>query len=160
MSIAKATSEALAQLSNTLLRSAEEISSAKTEMDRLLNSIPWDDPVGINFRNSYDEDFRPLTEKLIPAIDDYVTYLENQNLIVLEYDTVTMDSGMISGISAASLGAGAALAGARYVVDLRPISERKGLTDFIKDAQNHRKKDLATKETEEYRKTREEYLKK
>lgn len=150
MAIAKATSEALAQLSNTLLRSAEEISSAKAEMDRLLNSIPWDDPVGINFRNSYDEDFRPLTEKLIPAIDDYVTYLENQNLIVMEYDTITMDSGVVTGISAAAISAGAALAGARYVVDCRPISERKGLTDFARDARKQHQKELAAKEREDY----------
>ena len=153
MAIAKATSEALAQLSNTLLRSAEDILSAKAEMDRLSESILWDDPVGIKFMNSYTEGFKPLTDKLIPAIENYITCLENQSFIVMEYST--LDSNTVTG-SAAAIGAGATLQGARYIVDFRPQNERNGLNGAVKVAQNQHKKELAAKERGDLRKYRKQ----
>ncbi|MBQ3355486.1 MAG: hypothetical protein IJG41_10125, partial [Bacteroidales bacterium] len=85
MALAKVTIEALTQMANTLRQSADDILLTKEQMDRELYSIPWDDPIGLNFINRYEEDFMPLKEKLIPDIKSYLNYLENIGITVGEY---------------------------------------------------------------------------
>ncbi len=85
MAIAKVTIDALTQMANTLRQNADGILATKEQMDTELYSIPWDDPIGLNFINRYEEDFKPLKEKLIPNIESYLRYLENMGITIGEY---------------------------------------------------------------------------
>lgn len=89
MALAKATIEALTQMANTLRQSADDILATKEQMDDELRSIPWDDPIGLAFIGRYEEDFKPLKEKLIPNIEDYVQYMNKEGMIVSEYSGET-----------------------------------------------------------------------
>lgn len=99
MSLAKVTIEALTQMANTLRQSADDILVTKEQMDSELYSIPWDDPIGLNFINRYEEDFKPLKETLIPNIEEYIQYMNQEGMIVSEY----------SGESKGGLGVGGAV---------------------------------------------------
>ena len=109
MALAKVTIEALTQMTNTLRQSADDILATKEQMDSELYSIPWDDPIGLNFINRYEEDFKPLKEKLIPNIEQYLEYIRSLNV---NLDAYSSDNGSASsGIGAATAAAGACLAG-------------------------------------------------
>ena len=99
MALAKVTIEALTQMANILRQSAEDILVAKEQMDSELYSIPWDDPIGLNFISRYEEDFKPLKNKLIPNIESYIQYIQSEGVVVSEY----------SGENAGGLGAGGAV---------------------------------------------------
>ena len=77
MAITKVTLEALERLATVLRQSADEILMAKENMDGLLYRIVWDDPTGLYFRSKYEEDFKPLTDKLIPNIEEYIAHISN-----------------------------------------------------------------------------------
>ena len=85
MALAKVTIEALTQMANTLRQSADDILATKEQMDSELRSFPWEDPIGLSFINRYEEDFKPLKEKLIPNIESYLIYLENIGITIGEY---------------------------------------------------------------------------
>ena len=120
MAQAKVSQDALVKMAETLRQSAEEIMSAKTEMDSQLRSFVWDDPTGYYFTGKYEDDFKPLTEKLIPAIEEYVSYIAGLEGSVAEYSEVA------TALGAGTLGFAAAgsFAGAQ--------SERKGIRQIIK----------------------------
>lgn len=85
MALAKVTIEALSQMANTLRQSADDILATKEQMDNELRSFPWDDPIGWTFINRYEDDFKPLKEKLIPNIESYLNYLGSIGITVGEY---------------------------------------------------------------------------
>ena len=85
MAVSKVSLEILSQMANTLRQSAEAIVSAKGEMDEQLRSFVWDDPVGQSFAIKYEEDFKPLTNKLLPSMNEYVTYIIGLEGNVAEY---------------------------------------------------------------------------
>lgn len=98
MAQAKVSQEALVKMAETLRQSAEEIMSSKTEMDSQLRSFVWDDPVGQTFVAKYEEDFKPLMQKLIPNIESYLLYLQEQGMSIAEYaDEITLLLGGLSG---------------------------------------------------------------
>lgn len=75
MSLSKVTSEALSLLSKELRNDADAFLSIKDEMDNALNSFVWDDPVAISFKERYQEGLKPITNKLIPNIENYLEYI-------------------------------------------------------------------------------------
>ena len=83
MALTSVTIEALERLSNILRQSVEYILESKVE------SFIWDDPVGLAFEQQYHDDFRPLTDKMIPQIDGYLQYLGTQYSVVSEYEEGT-----------------------------------------------------------------------
>lgn len=85
MAVSKVTLDALSQMANILRQSAEVIVSAKGEMDEQLRSFIWDDPVGQAFVVKYEEDFKPLMQKLIPNIESYLFFLQEQGMSISEY---------------------------------------------------------------------------
>lgn len=85
MALAKVTIEALTQMANTLRQSADDILATKEQMDRELYSIPWDDPIGQAFLVQYEEDFKPLKEKLIPNMESYITHIMGLEGVVESY---------------------------------------------------------------------------
>ncbi len=101
MAQAKVTIESLRQLAEILRQSAEDILGAKEQMDNELYNIPWDDPIGLTFITKYEEDFKPLKEKLIPNINSYIQYMKNECMVVSDY----------SGESIGGLGVGAGAGG-------------------------------------------------
>ena len=112
MALAKVTIEALTQMANILRQSAEDILLTKEQMDGELYSIPWNDPVGLNFIRMYEEDFKPLKEKLIPNIEDYVQYMNKEGMIVSEYGGGIPSNGdFFSAVGAGAVGMGAAFSG-------------------------------------------------
>lgn len=112
MALAKVTIEALTQMANTLRQSADVILSAKEQMDSELYSIPWDDPIGLNFISRYEEDFNPLKNKLIPNIESYIQYMQNEGMIVSEYSGKNAGGlGVGGAVGAGVLGTGIGIAG-------------------------------------------------
>lgn len=113
MALAKVTIEALTQMANTLRQSADDILATKEQMDNELHSFPWDDPIGLSFINRYEEDFKPLKEKLIPNIENYVQYLNEEGMIVSEYGGENAGGMGIGGaVGAGAMGVGIGIAGA------------------------------------------------
>ena len=97
MAQAKVSVESLVKLAQLLQQGAEDILSSKNNMDTQLHSFIWDDAVGQTFANRYEEDFKPLTAKFIPAINDYVRYIEVLEGQVAEYNPVEVFSGVAIG---------------------------------------------------------------
>ena len=109
MALAKVTIEALSQMANILRQNADDILTTKEQMDSELYSIPWDDPIGRNFISRYEEDFKPLKNKLIPNIESYIQYMQNEGVIVSEYSGENAGTMGMAGVGAMGLGiAGAA----------------------------------------------------
>ena len=100
MAISKVTQEALSQMAKNLSQCAEDIVMAKKEMDEQLRSFIWDDPVGQSFVIKYEEDFKPLTNKLLPAMNEYVTYIIGLEGNVAEYGGT---ASMLGAIGAAMI---------------------------------------------------------
>ena len=100
MAISKVTIEALSQMANILRQSAEVIVSAKGEMDGQLRSFIWDDSVGQSFAIKYEEDFKPIINKLLPTMNEYVSYIIGLEGNVAEYGGM---ASMIGGIGAAMI---------------------------------------------------------
>ena len=96
MAISKVTQEALSQMANLLQQSVEDIMSAKVEMDGQLRSFIWDDPTGYAFSAKYEEDFKPLTDKLLPSIENYVTYIDSLRETMFEYSDMGLALEMAS----------------------------------------------------------------
>ena len=116
MALAKVTIEALTQMANILRQSADDILIAKEQMDGELYSIPWDDPIGLNFISRYEEDFKPLKNKLIPNIESYIQHLKNEGLIITEYSGGNAGGLGVGVMGAASaLGLGAAFASSQII---------------------------------------------
>lgn len=95
------TSEALIKMAEMLRQSAEEIMASKVEMDSQLRSFIWDDPTGYYFTEKYEEDFKPLTDRLIPTINDYVSYIARLEGNVAEYIGV---AALLGGLAPNGLG--------------------------------------------------------
>ena len=105
MALAKATIEALAQMAETLRQSADDILVTKEQMDSELRSFLWDDPIGMNFISRYEEDFKPLKEKLIPNIKSYITHIMGLEGVVESYS-----ESIAAAIGAAGVAGGAGIA--------------------------------------------------
>lgn len=82
-SVARA--ETLLQFSNTLKTNHDDILSIKAAMDNELRSFIWDDPVGQAFIAKYHEDMKPIEAKLVPNLESYSTYLDQEAAIISEY---------------------------------------------------------------------------
>lgn len=93
MAQAKVSVEAMVRMAQTLRQGAEDILSSKADMDTQLRSFVWDDPIGQSFASRYEEDFKPLTNKLIPAIDDYLAYIAGLEGDVADYNGVSAALG-------------------------------------------------------------------
>ena len=114
MAQAKVTIESLTQMAEILRQSADDILGTKEQMDNELYNIPWDDPIGLTFISKYEEDFKPLKEKLIPNINNYIQYMKDEGLVVSEYSGESIGGlGVIGAAGAGAAGAGAAGAGAK-----------------------------------------------
>lgn len=100
MALAKVTIEALTQMANILRQSADDILATKEQMDNALHSFPWDDPIGRAFIIKYEEDFKPLKEKLIPNIEKYIQYMQNEGVIVAEYSGENLGGMGVVGVGA------------------------------------------------------------
>lgn len=99
MAISKVTIDALTQMSERLRLSSESILSTKSDMDLQLNSFIWDDPVAIVFKNDYQERLKPITDKLIPNIEQYLKHISELGVQVGEYDKdVIMMAGLVGGV--------------------------------------------------------------
>lgn len=85
MAISKASAERLTQFSSTLKNNREDIFAVKESMDRELQSFLWDDPVGNAFRAKYYEDLKPIEGKLVPSLEAYSRYLDQEASIINEY---------------------------------------------------------------------------
>ena len=85
MERALATAETLTQFSNTLKTNHDDILSLKAAMDNELRSFIWDDPVGQAFIAKYYEDMKPIEAKLVPNLESYSTYLDQEAAIISEY---------------------------------------------------------------------------
>ena len=85
MAKTKATAEVLSQFSGTLKSNREDILGVKASMDRELQSFLWDDPVGNAFRAKYYEDLMPIEGKLVPNLESYSAYLDQEASIINEY---------------------------------------------------------------------------
>ena len=85
MAKAQATAETLTMFSGTLKNNREDILNVKASMDRELQSFLWDDPVGNAFRAKYYEDLKPIEGKLIPNLEAYSTYLDQEANLVTEF---------------------------------------------------------------------------
>lgn len=81
----KATAEALSQFSGTLKSNLEDIDNVKKSMDDELQKFLWDDPVGAVFKEKYYEDLKPIKTKLIPALNAYIKYLDNEISFIEQY---------------------------------------------------------------------------
>ncbi len=86
MAYSKASAELLRDFSRTLSRERERFDSIKLSMDSQLKGFFWDDPIALRFKNDYEEGFRPITSKLLPAMDNYIQHLDKMAAIVGEYD--------------------------------------------------------------------------
>jgi hypothetical protein len=85
MAKAKATAETLTQFSSTLKSNHDDILAVKSSMDKELQSFIWDDPVGASFRAKYYEDLKPIEGKLIPNLEAYSAYLDQEAALVTEF---------------------------------------------------------------------------
>lgn len=85
MAKAKVTVEALTQFSNALRANLDDIIAVKNSMDNELKSFIWDDPVGRNFIIRYGEDLQPIEGKLIPNLEAYCTYLDQEAALITEF---------------------------------------------------------------------------
>jgi hypothetical protein len=73
-------------------------------MDETLQSFLWDDPVAHKFKADYEEQFQPLKEKLLPAMEKYEGYLKD--LAGLSDVYTENSSPSLSAFAAAAAGAG------------------------------------------------------
>ena len=80
-----ATAESLMQFSSILKTNHDDILSVKAAMDNELRSFIWDDPIGQSFITRYFEDMKPIEAKLIPNLESYSTYLDQEAAIISEY---------------------------------------------------------------------------
>lgn len=85
MAKAKVTAETLTQFSSTLKTNHDDILNVKSSMDNELQSFIWDDPVGIAFRAKYLEDLKPIEGKLIPNLEAYCAYLDQEAALVTDF---------------------------------------------------------------------------
>jgi hypothetical protein len=88
MARALATAETLTQFSNTLKTNHDDILSLKAAMDNELRSFIWDDPVGQAFIARYFEDMKPIEAKLIPNLEAYSSYLDQEAALVSEFGKI------------------------------------------------------------------------
>lgn len=125
MAKAKVTIEALTQMANILRQSADDIMTTKEQMDNALHSFPWDDPIGRTFIIRYEDDFKPLKERLIPNIEDYIQYLIKEGAIVSEYSgesaggfgiggAMGIGVGIAGAVGVGTMGVGVGIAGAAF----------------------------------------------
>ena len=80
-----ATAETLTQFSNTLRTNHDDILSVKMAMDNELRSFIWDDPVGQSFIAKYYDDLKPIEDKLVPNLEAYSQYLDQEAAIISQY---------------------------------------------------------------------------
>lgn len=80
-----ATAETLSQFSNTLRTNHDDILSVKTAMDNELRSFIWDDPVGQSFIAKYYDDLKPIEDKLVPNLEAYSQYLDQEVANISQY---------------------------------------------------------------------------
>ena len=106
MAISKVNIEALAQLSIELQKSIDNFEMTKAEMDKMLNSFPWDDPVATLFKQNYFEELKPLNDHLIPSIKDYISYIEKQGTTIGDYIGAAFSALLGVGAIAATSNAG------------------------------------------------------
>ena len=88
MARALATAETLSQFSNTLRANHDDILSVKAAMDNELRSFIWDDPVGQAFIARYYEDLKPIEAKLVPNLEAYSSYLDQEAALVTEFGKI------------------------------------------------------------------------
>ena len=97
MARAKVSLNPLVLVADILRNGAESLQSAKCEMDEQLRSFIWDDFTGQMFINNYEEDFKPITDKLIPAINDYLSYIGELECRVAEYGKSDVTNDLLDG---------------------------------------------------------------
>lgn len=140
MALAKVTIEALTQMANILRQSADDILATKEQMDNELRSFPWDDPIGLNFINRYEEDFKPLKEKLIPNIEDYIQYMNQEGMIVSDYSGESIGglgsvgagvAGVASAIGAGSVFSGSQTLGRSATGTSGKKTEQKSINEYL-----------------------------
>ena len=73
-----ATADNLRELSRIFNEQNERIRSVETRLDGRLNSLQWTDPVGVNFRQRYEELKSNINKTLVPALEVYSKYLMEQ----------------------------------------------------------------------------------
>jgi len=110
MAQTKVTSELLRQFSRLLQEERERFMQIKNSMDQTLNGFLWDDPVAHKFKAQYEDDLKPLNEKLLPAMERYGDYLAKEVQLVGDYGTGSgggsFDSPSLSAFKAAAKDAG------------------------------------------------------
>lgn len=112
MSQAKVKIESLAHLYKVINQSINEIEEVKIDMDRALESIPWDDPVALSFKQNYDDGLKPINMTLIPNLEEYSSYLcelGKQIDIYSEEGFMSTSSGVKGGGKVAGVGIAAAV---------------------------------------------------
>jgi hypothetical protein len=66
----------LRQFEQDLRNQANRFDTIERQMNSLLNSILWNDPVAQRFKTRYAEQIEPLRSKLLPAMEKYQQYLK------------------------------------------------------------------------------------
>ncbi|MDO5396279.1 MAG: hypothetical protein Q4F07_10010 [Bacteroidales bacterium] len=88
MAISKADAEALVRFSALLKEKHDDILAVKAAMDNVLNSFVWADPVGQSFVTRYHEELKPIETKLVPNLESYSSYLDQEASIISEYGQI------------------------------------------------------------------------
>ena len=69
---------ALKKFSQLLENERERFGQIKSSMDKLLlkGGVVWEDKVARKFKTDYEEGLKPIEEKLFPAMEKYLHYLD------------------------------------------------------------------------------------
>jgi hypothetical protein len=110
MAQVKVTAELLRGLAQTLRTESERFENIKSQMDEQLFSFMWEDPVAIKFKTDYEERLQSLKTKLLPAMDKYQVYLDEESNVIDSY--IENGSSSLSAFKAAAVGAGVVGVGA------------------------------------------------
>lgn len=81
-----ATAENLRVLSGLFNDQNERILSVEKNLSNRLDALQWTDPVGLNFRQRYEELKDNINKTLVPALERYSKYLTEQAIHIDEFN--------------------------------------------------------------------------
>ena len=87
--MAKSTANAdkLRSLSSVFKNQAEEIKKVESSLDLKFRDLGWDDPVGQDFLIKFDDLKRKIDDTLVPALQEYSIYLDNQAQHIYDFNS-------------------------------------------------------------------------
>jgi hypothetical protein len=86
------TAALISEFEKNIGRQRNELDQIEKRMNDLLHGgFLWEDPIAVNFRQSYNRNFEPLRKELFPAMERYMVYLNELLAKTKEWEADKID---------------------------------------------------------------------